>query len=109
MFSPSARSKALRLLARQITGIISIPFAYHLSSPLRIWDSLCIGPGIGAESSVLEHYRYDMHIETLKEDVEEVLSKMKKEEPMWFGGYKTCTLAEKICSGNILAFASRNF
>jgi hypothetical protein len=109
MFSPSARSKALRLLTRQITGIISIPFAYHLSSPLRIWDSLSIGPGTGAGCSVLEHYRIDRHIETLKVDVEEVLSKIKKEEPMWFGGYKPCTLAEKICSGNMLAFASRNF
>ncbi|HWA35852.1 MAG TPA: hypothetical protein VG737_17035 [Cyclobacteriaceae bacterium] len=109
MFSPSARSKALRLLGRQLAGIISIPFAYHLSSPLRIWDSISIGPGIGFESSVLEHYRSGVHIEHLKEDVEEVLMKIKKVEPMWFGGYKPCTLAEKICSGNMMALAARNY
>ncbi len=110
MFS-SARTKALRLLARQISGIISIPFAYHISSPLRIWDSLCIGQAMGEGNTLLEYFRCGcgVHIEKLKEDLEEVLSKIKKEEPMWFGGYKPCVLAEKICHGNLLTFASRHF
>ncbi len=109
VFSPSARSKALRLLARQIAGIISIPFAYHLSSPLSVWDTISIAPGVDSDGMMLEYFRNGLHHERLKEDVEEVLTKIKKDEPMRFGGYKPCALSEKICNGNMLAFASRNF
>jgi len=109
MFSTSARSKALRLLSRQLTGIVSIPFAYHLSSPLSIWDTLSISAGPGAGGVMLAHYRSPTSIHALMEDVEEVLSRMKKDEPMWFGGYKPCVLSEKICRGNAAVFIARNF
>ncbi len=109
VFSNSARSKAMRLLSRQIAGIISIPFAYHLAAPLNIWNCLSIGPGLGSPASMIAHYRNEPDLKTLQQDIEEVLFKLKRDEPMWFGGYKPCQLAEKICRENVREFTSLNF
>ena len=43
------------------------------------------------------------------EDLEEALTKLKKEEPMWFGSYKPDALVRKICYQNISEFVFRNF
>jgi hypothetical protein len=109
VFSNSARSKALRLLGRQIAGIVSVPFAYHLPSPLKIWDCLSIAQASQNRGEVMEHFRHTSGLETLTQDVEEVLSKLKKEEPFWFGGHKPFELAEKICSDNVRNFVSSHF
>ncbi len=36
-FSNNSRTQALRLLGRQIAGIISVPFAYNMTAPLKVW------------------------------------------------------------------------
>ena len=109
VFSNSPRRKAMRLLSRQIAGIISIPFAYHLAAPLNIWNCLSIGPGLGNRTSLVAHYRNQPDLKILQQDVEEVLFKLKRDEPMWFGGFKPSQLAEKICSENVREFTALNF
>jgi hypothetical protein len=108
IFSNSARSKALRLLGRQISGMVSVPFAYHLPDPLKIWNCLSIGPA-SKEGMTLQHFSANEDVVALRNDVTEVLDRLKKDEPMWFGGYKPCELAEKICAGNLKEFACANF
>jgi hypothetical protein len=45
----------------------------------------------------------------LEEDLEEVLTRLKKEEPMWFGSYKPDALVRKMSRQNISEFVFRNF
>ncbi len=109
LFSNTPRAQALRLLGRQISGMISVPFAYHVTAPLMIWDYLNIGSGLTGKGERLERYRCNSYQNALEEDLEEVLTKLKKEEPMWFGSYKPEALVRKLCYQNISEFVLRNY
>jgi hypothetical protein len=108
-FSNSSRAQALRLLGRQVAGIVSVPFAYNVIAPLKVWDYLNIGNGLTEKGDRLERYRSGPCQPKLEEDLEEVLTKLKREEPMWFGSYKPDALVRKMCRQNISEFVFRNF
>ena len=109
LFPKSPRAHALRLLGRQLAGIVSVPFAYHVTEPLYIWNCLSIGGGLSGAGRALEHYTTMTNVHTLAEDLEEVLTKLKKAEPFWFGPYKPGELARKICYENVTEFVAKNF
>jgi hypothetical protein len=109
LFPSNPRSQALRSLTNQIKGVISAPFVYNVIAPLRIWDSLNIGSGLSGRGEKMERYCCTSYERTLEEDLEEVLTRLKKEEPMWFGSYKPDALVKKICYQNLSEFVFRNF
>ena len=109
LFPKSSRTQALRMLGRQVAGIVSVPFAYHVCEPLNIWNCLGIGSGLSGTVQLLEYFKTSNNLHSLVEDLEEVLTKLKKEEPFWFGPYKPAELARKICYENIIQFSAKNF
>lgn len=109
LFPKSSRTQALSMLGRQVAGIVSVPFAYHVCEPLNIWNCLGIGSGLSGTVQLLEYFNTMNNLHLLAEDLEEVLTKLKKEEPFWFGPYKPAELARKMCYENINQFTAKNF
>ena len=108
LFPKSSRTHALRVLGRQVAGIVSVPFAYHVCEPLNIWNCLGIGSGLSGTVQLLEYFKTMNNLHSLVEDLEEVLTKLKKEEPFWFGPHKPAELAMKICYQNATEFVAKN-
>jgi hypothetical protein len=103
------RGQASKLFARTIGQFVRIPFAYNLDDPLRIWDSLCLGTGFDGPIDPVYRYPTVLQFKTFEEDLIEILNKMKKEEPLWFGSHQPDRLARKICFDNAVEFVKRNY
>ncbi|NOT75124.1 MAG: hypothetical protein HOP08_09370 [Cyclobacteriaceae bacterium] len=108
-FITNARTRTLKLLSRQIAGLVSIPFAYNLPSPLTIWDYINIGSGLTGSDVRMDRYRSENFMHILEQDLEEVLVRLKREEPVWFGSYRPEALVKKICHDNVKEFVLKNF
>ena len=108
LFSGSPRARALRLLSRQVAGMVSVPFAYHAEEPLNIWNCLAIGHGLSGEGTLFGPYTSTLNAQVLAEDLEEVFTKLKKLEPFWFGAHQPAALARKVCYEKVMVFVAQN-
>jgi hypothetical protein len=105
----SQRRRALRVFYRTIKEFVNIPFYYHLEEPLRIWDVLCLGTGFEGFGETMTRYATVLEFRTFEIDLIEILERLKKEEPLWFGCYKPEQLARKICFSNAVEFVKTHY
>ncbi len=103
------RNQAMNLFARTICQFVRIPFTYNLEDPLSIWDALCLGTGFDGPIEPVHRYPTVLQFRTFEEDLIEILGRMKKEEPLWFGSHQPDRLARKICFDNAVEFVQRNY
>jgi hypothetical protein len=108
-FLDSERRQSLRLISRMIREFVNIPFYYHLEHPLRIWDILCLGTGFEGFGEPLARYATVLQFKTFEEDLIEILERLKKEEPLWFGNFNPEHLARKICFENAVEFVKKHY
>ncbi len=106
-FKPIVRVRSLNLMKRTIRHFVRIAFDYFLPNQLKVWDILSFQPQLSmsanANSSSLV-----LPWETVEEDMLEILTSLKREEPLWFGSYKPETVARKICYENAAKFAAKH-
>jgi hypothetical protein len=107
--SLTERKKARKLLARTLEQFIHIPFDYNLPDPTRIWDILCIGTGFDGSNNPLYGYATVLDMHHLENDLISILSRMKKDNPKWFGFLSPEILARKICFENAYDFVVRHY
>jgi hypothetical protein len=103
------RRQTRRLIHRTIREFVNIPFCYHLEEPLRIWDVLSMGTGFGNFCEPLTRYPTVLQFKIFEEDLIEILSTLRKEEPLWFGSYRPEKLARKICFENAVEFVKKHY
>ncbi len=103
------RKRARHLLARTLAQFIHIPFDYRLPEPTRIWDELCIGTGFDGSGNPLNGYTTVLDMYRLETDLISILSRMKKENPKWFGFLSPEVLARKICFENAYDFVVKHY
>jgi hypothetical protein len=103
------RKRAMNLFERTIAQLVSIPFAYYMDEPLRIWDTLCVGTGFDGAITPVSRYATVLDFKTFEDDLVETLSRLKNEEPLWFGSHRPKQLARKICFENAVEFVKRNY
>jgi hypothetical protein len=103
------RRLAIGLFERTIEQIISVPFAYHMDDPLRIWDTLCLGTGFDGQMDPVNRYPTVLQFKIFEDDLVEILTRLKRSEPVWFGSYRPQDLARKICFENAIEFVKKNY
>jgi hypothetical protein len=106
-FKPIVRMRSLNLMKRTLRHLVRISFDYFLPRQLKIWDILSLQPQLTLSASTNQN---DLVLpwNTIEEDVTELLTSLKREEPLWFGSYKPEVLAHKICYENAAKFADRH-
>jgi hypothetical protein len=96
---PLAKRRAHQLLKRTIEQFVRIAFDYFLANPLKIWDVIGFYPSV----SPVEPYPADTLTswDTVEEDLLEVLTQLKREEPLLFGNYRPEDIVRKMCVENV--------
>ena len=103
------RKRARTLLARTLEQFIHIPFDYNLKEPMRIWDILCIGTGFDGANNPLTGYSTVLDMNRLEDDLIQILHRMRRERPRWFGNQSPENLARKICFENAYDFVVKHY
>jgi len=108
-FGPLDRHRALRMFRRTLEQFIRIPFEYNLPEPLLVWDRICMGTGFDGDMQPMPRYSSVLQFSLFEQDLVDVLDNMKREEPMWFGSYRSEELARKICFENAYEFVRKHY
>lgn len=108
-FLSAEKRKAKNLLARTLEQFIRIPFDYNLPNPMKVWDILCLGTGFDGANNPLNGYTTVLEMNRLEDDLTEILDRMKREQPHWFGHNSGETLARKICFENAYDFVVEHY
>jgi len=103
------KRKAKNILARTLEQFIRIPFDYNLTDPMKIWDILCIGTGFDGVANQLNAYSTVLDLTLLEDDIIQILSRMRRERPKWFGNQSPENLARKICFENAYDFVVEHY
>lgn len=103
------RKRARSLLARNLEQLIHIPFDYNLPEPMNIWNILCIGTGFDGANNPLNGYATVLDMHRLEDDLIEILHRLRKERPRWFGHQTPEDLARKICFENAYDFVVTHY
>ncbi len=103
------RKQAMNAFGRTIEEFVRIPFAYNLENPGSIWDELCLGTDFEGFIDPISRYNTVLQFRTFEEDLIEILDKLKRQQPHWFNGYSSETLARKICFENAYGFVKKHY
>ncbi len=107
--APLARKRALTLIKRTLQQFVRIPFDYHLSEPHRIWHRIALGSGFDGFMQPVERYSSVLQFSTFEQDLVKILYEMKREDGLWFGGYRPEDLARMICFNNAYEFVKKHY
>ena len=107
--SISERKRTRSILARTLVQFVHIPFDYNLTEPTKIWDILCIGTGFDGSSNPLNGYATVLDMHRLEDDLINILTRMKKDNPKWFEYHAPEILARKICFENAYDFVVKHY
>ncbi len=108
-FGSLERRRSLMLMRRTLEEFIRIPFAYKLHNALAMWDRLAIGTDFDGFMQPMQRYATVLKFRTFEEDLVEILSGMKRAQPIWFGSLRPEDLARKICFENAHAFVKKHY
>lgn len=103
------KRRARTLLARTLQEFVRIPFDYNLPDAMKIWDMLCIGTGFDGTNDPLNGYSTVLEMNKLEDDLIDILSKIRREQPKWFGKNSPENLARKICFENAYDFVLTHY
>lgn len=103
------RKRARNLLARTLEQFIHVPFDYNLPEPSKIWDILCLGTGFDGANNPMNGYATVLEMHKLEDDLVEILHRMKRERPKWFGNLSPENLSRKICFENAYDFVVEHY
>lgn len=108
-FAPLARKRTLNLIKRTLQQFVRIPFDYHVPEPHTIWHRIALGSGFDGFMQPMERYSSVLQFGTFEQDLVKILNEMKREEPIWFGSYRTDDLARMICFNNAYEFVKKHY
>jgi len=108
-FGALERRRSLALLRKSLEQFVCIPFAYHVANPHTIWDRIGMGSDFDGYMKPIQRYSSVLQFSTLEQDLVEILSDMKRDEPLWFGSYQPEDLARKICFENAYEFVKKHY
>jgi hypothetical protein len=108
-FAPFTRKRTLNLIKRTLQQFVRIPFDYHLAEPYDIWHRIALGSGFDGIMQPMQRYSSVLQFSTFEQDLVKILNEMKREDPLWFGSYRSEDLARMICFNNAYEFVKKHY
>lgn len=108
-FAPIARMRTLNLIKRTLQQFVRIPFDYHVAEPHSIWQRIALGSGFDGFMQPMKRYSSVLQFNTFEQDLVKILHEMKREDAIWFGGYRPEDLARMICFNNAYEFVKKHY